>query len=139
MPLPTVQRKNAFIFDTGASSHGTFDKSLFVGEFTPFYQSVNFANGSVGCTTGYGTIKLCCRTRDGTISENFIKDVRLVPDLNQNLMSWMALKGSGFVLEGTGEELVVRDREGLEVMWAKADDSLYVVQEENLNRYCDER
>jgi hypothetical protein len=77
-----------WIFDTGATSHCTSNKSQFE-TFKKATGSVRMADHTQHAVHGIGTIKLTCRLPDGTLTPVVLNDDLYVPDLGpDSLFSW---------------------------------------------------
>jgi hypothetical protein len=86
-----------WIFDTGASSHMTFNKGLF-HSLSDYHGYVKVAGGRRLRIKGKGMCWLNCRLPDGSISRIRLNDVLWVPELDESLFSWRAVRKKGFTL-----------------------------------------
>jgi hypothetical protein len=89
----------AWIVDSGASSHMSWDRTLFT-EFvdtTPF--AVAIANGSSIPCCGVGSVELTIRQVDSRTPDRItIQGVYYMPDLNINLLSAIKLEDRGILI-----------------------------------------
>lgn len=74
--------KKAWYIDSGCSNHMCEDKNIFVQIDTTINPKVRMGNGAVAEAKGKGTIAI--NTKSGV---KYIRDVLLVPDLKENLLS----------------------------------------------------
>jgi transposase InsO family protein len=117
----TVRNPSVFynwVFDTGASSHMTFDKGLFE-TLSPHHGYVKIGNGKRLRISGKGTCRMLCQLPDGSVSQNRLTEVLCVPELDVSLYSWRATrKKKGFLMIDDGVHgIEVRKDEQL-VLWA---------------------
>ena len=104
--------KSAWIVDSGASRHMTFEKSWFVNYIafgTP--QKVRTANGNSIQALGYGDIIIQTILDKGT--ERFtVKDVLHVPDFTCSLLSVSTLLEKGMEVQFCGGKFKIFDQKG---------------------------
>ncbi|KAM1349826.1 hypothetical protein EV1_003835 [Malus domestica] len=90
----TVQEEaKVWFVDNGCSNHMTANKNILHNVDTTNLTRVKMGNGQLVDTLGRGTIAV--HTKNGKM---FIKDVMLVPDLKQNLLSLGQLIEHGYYL-----------------------------------------
>ncbi|KAI0993867.1 hypothetical protein K3495_g14317 [Podosphaera aphanis] len=125
---------SAWIFDTGASAHMTGCHADFCS-FTPLSgQNVRIADNTLVPVTGKGTVKLYFRNRQNETLCTSLQDVLLVPSFGQTrLFSWKAVSDKGFEMFGEGNDIILKNKSGREVLWAKAGRKAHIIQtvEEN--------
>ncbi|KAI0993196.1 hypothetical protein K3495_g14988, partial [Podosphaera aphanis] len=123
-----------WIFDTGASAHMTGCSHDFE-TLTPLQNhSVKIADNSHVPVTGKGTVRLNLKNRKGEVFSTILQDVLLVPSFKQTrLFSWDAVSRKGYTLFGEGKDIIVKDKTGREVLWAKAGVKAHIIQLEKYN------
>ena len=90
--------KNIFIGDSAATSHMTSNK-MGVYDLVPIKGSVMIGNGkSISCTHR-GKLDVICKHRDGSIARE-TWDVKIVPELNQDLFSFTKAMKDGWRMNG---------------------------------------
>lgn len=83
----------AWYIDSGCSNHMCEDKDIFVQIDTTINPKVRMGNGTVAEAKGKGTVAI--NTKSGV---KYIRDVLLVPDLKENLLSVGQLQEHGYCL-----------------------------------------
>jgi transposase InsO family protein len=119
-----------WIFDTGASSHMTFNKGLF-HSLADHHGYVKVGGGRRLRIKGKGVCWLNCRLPDGSTSRIRLNDVLWVPELDESLFSWRAVRRKGFMLIDEGNEGIEVRKNGKLVLWANdmAETDLFYVPE----------
>jgi len=125
-PVPS-NVSNAWIFDTGCTSHMSHDADAF-DSHRPHGGFVKFANRSKGEISGIGIVKLRCHLPGGQMGLAVLNDVLLVPCLRQNLFSWKSVAKRGFSMIGKDEDIILQDKQGEGVLWAKEILESHVIQ-----------
>jgi len=125
-PIPS-NASDAWIFDTGCTSHITHDADVFDSLRTQggFFK---FANRSKREISGIGIVKLRYHLPGGRMRLAILHDVLMVPCLRQNLFSWKFVAKRGFSLIGKGTDIKLQDKEGRDILWAKEILGSHVIQ-----------
>nr|AAL58228.1 putative gag-pol polyprotein [Oryza sativa Japonica Group]ABF96256.1 retrotransposon protein, putative, unclassified [Oryza sativa Japonica Group] len=76
------EKDDVWVIDSGCTNHMAADPNLFREMDSSYHAKIHMGNGSIAQSEGKGTVAV--QTADGP---KFIKDVLLVPDLKQNLLS----------------------------------------------------
>ncbi|KAI1004075.1 hypothetical protein K3495_g4137 [Podosphaera aphanis] len=139
IPSPTSQD---WIFDTGASAHMTRCRHDFKNFKYLNGRTVKIANNAQIPVTRTGTVRLKLLNRQGKIIWTVLYDVLFVPSFGKTrLFSWEAIRKKGFKLLGEGNDLCIIDKNGEEVLWAKAGEQARIVQvkkyEANFSSYTE--
>lgn len=87
------ERKDAWYIDSEYSNHMTSNESIFCNLDTSVKTKVKTGNGELVETKGKGTVAI--ETKKGT---RLIKDILLVPSLDQNLLSVGQMMENGYSL-----------------------------------------
>lgn len=123
-----------WISDTGASAHMTGCKHDFETMIPLKNHSVKIADNSHVPVTGKGIVRLNLKNQQGEVISTILNDVLLVPSFGKTrLFSWDAVSRKGYTLIGEGKDIKLRDKNGREVLWAKAGDKVHVVQLKEYN------
>ncbi|KAK2994930.1 hypothetical protein RJ640_004484 [Escallonia rubra] len=88
----------------GCRNHMVADKNVFLDMDNTFRSHVKLGNGALVEAKGKGTISV--QTNEGS---RFIRDVLLVPELDQNLLSVVQLLEHGYKLDFVGDGCVIYD------------------------------
>ncbi|KAM1349820.1 hypothetical protein EV1_003830 [Malus domestica] len=111
----TVQEEaKVWFVDSGCSNHMTANKNILHNVDTTNLTRVKMGNGQLVDTLGRGTIAV--HTKNGKM---FIKDVMLVPDLKQNLLSLGQLIEHGYYLYFGDNTCKIYDRRNRQQLVAK--------------------
>ena len=94
--------KNIFIGDSAATSHTTSNK-LGVYNLVPINGSVMIGNGKSMSCIHKGKLDVICNHKDGSIARD-TWDVKLVPELNHDLFSFMKTMKDGWQMNGRWKE-----------------------------------
>ena len=104
----TTMKENAWVIDSGASSHMTWDKQLLEDyHVLSKEQTVKLGDGRSVKAIGTGTIRLRLIQPNGRVTTNVLSGVLYVPDLSCNLMSVRVLTDRGFNITFDGDKCVV--------------------------------
>ncbi|KAK3043884.1 hypothetical protein RJ639_000583 [Escallonia herrerae] len=100
-----MEHKNdVWFLDSGCSNHMVADKNVFLDMDNTFKSHMKMGNGALVEAKGKGTIGV--QTNEGS---RFIRDVLLVPELDQNLLSVGQLLGHGYKLDFVGDGCIIYD------------------------------
>ncbi|CAN6572549.1 unnamed protein product [Malus baccata var. baccata] len=111
----TVQEEaKVWFVDSGCSNHMTANKNILHNVDTTNLTRVKMGNGQLVDTLGRGNIAV--HTKNGKM---FIKDVMLVPDLKQNLLSLGQLIEHGYYLYFGDNTCKIYDRRNRQQLLAK--------------------
>ncbi|KAK3000358.1 hypothetical protein RJ639_021395 [Escallonia herrerae] len=100
----TEHKRDVWFLDSGCSNHMAGNESLFLDMDSTFKSQVKLGNGALVEAKGKGTIGV--QTKEG---DRFIRDVLLVPDLDQNLFSVGQLLERGYKLDFEGNGCMIYD------------------------------
>ncbi|XP_074278358.1 uncharacterized protein LOC141601950 [Silene latifolia] len=100
----TSSKESRWLIDSGCTSHMTNDSSIFSELDTSVQTPVRMGNGEVLTSKGKGTIIV--PTKRGT---KYIKDVLLVPDLAENLLSVAQMIKNGYSLVFANNHCTIYD------------------------------
>nr|ABA99612.1 retrotransposon protein, putative, unclassified [Oryza sativa Japonica Group] len=87
------EKDDVWVIDSGCTNHMAADPNLFREMDSSYHAKIHMGNGSIAQSEGKGTVAV--QTADGP---KFIKDVLLVPDLKQNLLSIGQLLEHGYAV-----------------------------------------
>nr|CAH66391.1 OSIGBa0134J07.9 [Oryza sativa] len=87
------EKDDVWVIDSGCTNHMAADPNLFREMDSLYHAKIHMGNGSIAQSEGKGTVAV--QTADGP---KFIKDVLLVPDLKQNLLSIGQLLEHGYAV-----------------------------------------
>ncbi|KAK3033368.1 hypothetical protein RJ639_034418 [Escallonia herrerae] len=100
-----MEHKNdVWFLDSGCSNHMAANKNVFLDMDSTFKSHVKLGNGALVEAKGKGTIGV--QTNDGS---RFIRDVLLVSELDQNLLSVGQLLEHGYKLDFLGDGCIIYD------------------------------
>ena len=107
-------KNDMWFLDSGCSNHMTGDNRIFVEIDTSSNSQVKMGNGALVQSKGKGTIAI--ETKKG---KKYIKDVLLVPDLEQNLLSVGQLVDHGYSIHFEDNSCKIYDKGGSNQVVAK--------------------
>ena len=89
----------------------------------PYNKRVRYANNCASLALGIGSIAIQGKLPNGNTSSILLQRVSYVPDLgSDNLFSWNAVCGLGFVKVGMGSNVFIRGEIGdRDLLWARKD------------------
>ncbi|KAK3021680.1 hypothetical protein RJ639_047104 [Escallonia herrerae] len=100
-----MEHKNdVWFLDSGCSKHMAADKNVFLDMDNTFKSHVKLGNGALVEAKGKGTIGV----QTNEVSK-FTRDVLLVPELDQNLLSVGQLLEHGYKLDFVGDGCIIHD------------------------------
>ena len=77
----------------------------------PYRKRVRYANNTSSLALGIGTVAIQGKMPNGNASSVLLHGVLYVPDLgSDNLFSWNAVCGLGFVKVGMGSDILLRKK-----------------------------
>lgn len=107
-------KDDAWYIDSGCSNHIIGDKSIFSKLDSSFKSQVKLGNGALVEVEGKGTISI--NTKKGA---EFVKDVLLVPNLKQILLSPCQMMEKGYSLHFEGNFYCIYDNQGYKIAIVK--------------------
>ncbi|KAK2977872.1 hypothetical protein RJ640_020216 [Escallonia rubra] len=110
--MASEQKKDVWYLDSGCSNHMTSNRGIFVDIDSSVNSQIIMGNGSIVKAKGKGTIAI--QAKEAT---KYIRDVLLVPDLEQNLLSVGQLVEHGYMVHFEDNGCKIYDkRDGKKVM-----------------------
>ncbi|KAA8525231.1 hypothetical protein F0562_007086 [Nyssa sinensis] len=100
----TVKKNGVWFLNSGCSNHTTSNKIIFIDMDKSINSQVKMGNGALVQAQGKGTIGI--ETKKGT---KFIRDVLLVPDLENNLLSVGQLVEHGYSVHFKDDCCIIYD------------------------------
>ncbi|KAK2976178.1 hypothetical protein RJ640_012464 [Escallonia rubra] len=97
-------KRDVWFLDSGCSNHMAGNESIFIHMDSTFKSQVKLGNRALIEAKGKGTIGI--QTNEG---DRFIRDVQLVPNLDQNLRSVGQLLEHGYKLDFEGNGCIIYD------------------------------
>lgn len=118
--------KTAWAFDTAASAHFCFNKSLFTKIDAVSDTSMAVAVDGISCPVeGIGTVKMQF-TQYG-IEDVILNNVMYSPRLRRNLISGSLIEEKGGSFTGKGGKIVIHAKDGRKIFHAVRENGLYFV------------
>lgn len=123
--------RNDWIIDSGATSHVTPDKGLFIEFDSSHNNKISVANGQQIEVKGKGNIKIESITDSNSTSDIKLTDVLWVPSTCSNLLSVRKLNSHGYEVKFTPEYDCFISLNGRQIARGMLHGNLYVIKELN--------
>src|SRR5262249_38250173 len=120
--LTQTEAKKEWLIDSGCTNHMTNDADLFCDLDHTCRTKVTLGDGTTVDALGKGSIQI--QTHKGT---KLIRDVLLVPDLNQNLLSVTQMMQNGYSLYFNQNYCKIFDSNEVEIAHVKMKDRSFPV------------